>query len=101
MITMADHPPDTPDACVLLPACAHLPACAPGVITMQNPFDMFSISDIIYTERPDLLIETGVVGGSGLGPCVGECVRWVSGCESRSKCVGMCSVCVCECVRCV
>ena len=31
-----------------------------GVITMQNPFDMYSIQDIIYTTRPDLLIETGM-----------------------------------------
>ena len=31
-----------------------------GIITMQNPFDMYSIQDIIYTTRPDLLIETGV-----------------------------------------
>jgi len=30
-----------------------------GVITMQNPFDMYSIQDIIYSTRPDLLIETG------------------------------------------
>ncbi|GFH12702.1 uncharacterized protein HaLaN_08439, partial [Haematococcus lacustris] len=30
-----------------------------GVITMQNPFDMMSINDIIYTIQPDLIIETG------------------------------------------
>mmetsp|Transcript_1094 Transcript_1094/g.2379 ORF Transcript_1094/g.2379 Transcript_1094/m.2379 type:complete len:534 (-) Transcript_1094:633-2234(-) len=38
-----------------------------GVITMQNPFDMYSIQDIIYTTKPDLLIETGTAnGGSAL-----------------------------------
>ncbi|GAX73538.1 hypothetical protein CEUSTIGMA_g989.t1 [Chlamydomonas eustigma] len=38
-----------------------------GVITMQNPFDMYSIQDIIFTTRPTLLIETGTAnGGSAL-----------------------------------
>ena len=32
---------------------------------MQNPFDMYSIQDIIYTTKPDLLIETGE---AALGP---------------------------------
>ncbi|KAG1671401.1 hypothetical protein FOA52_011898 [Chlamydomonas sp. UWO 241] len=34
-----------------------------GIVTMQNPFDMYSIQDIIYTNQPDLLIETGTAGG--------------------------------------
>ena len=34
---------------------------------MQNPFDMFSIQDIIVSTRPDLIIETGTAnGGSAL-----------------------------------
>jgi len=38
-----------------------------GVITMQNPFDMYSIQDIIFSTQPDLLIETGTAnGGSAL-----------------------------------
>jgi cephalosporin hydroxylase len=38
-----------------------------GVITMQNPFDVYAIQDIIYSTRPDLLIETGTAnGGSAL-----------------------------------
>lgn len=38
-----------------------------GVITMQNPFDVYAIQDIIYTTRPDLIIETGTAnGGSAL-----------------------------------
>ena len=38
-----------------------------GVITMQNPFDVYSIQDIIFTTRPTLLIETGTAnGGSAL-----------------------------------
>jgi len=38
-----------------------------GVITMQNPFDMYSIQDIIFTLQPDLIIETGTAnGGSAL-----------------------------------
>ena len=58
MIALQYHPPDT------LPVCY----CRPiGVITMQNPFDMFSIQDIIYSTRPDLIIETGTAnGGSAL-----------------------------------
>mmetsp|Transcript_1095 Transcript_1095/g.2380 ORF Transcript_1095/g.2380 Transcript_1095/m.2380 type:complete len:513 (-) Transcript_1095:676-2214(-) len=38
-----------------------------GVITMQNPFDLLSIQDIIFTTKPDLIIETGTAnGGSAL-----------------------------------
>jgi cephalosporin hydroxylase len=29
---------------------------------MQNPSDMYSITDIIFTQKPDLIIETGVRG---------------------------------------
>ncbi len=29
---------------------------------MQNPFDMYSIQDIIFSQRPDLIIETGKMG---------------------------------------
>jgi len=42
-----------------------------GVITMQNPFDMFSIADIIYTVKPDLMIEAGTANG-------GSAVLWGS-----------------------
>ncbi|KAL6750792.1 cephalosporin hydroxylase-domain-containing protein [Haematococcus lacustris] len=38
-----------------------------GVISMQNPPDMYAIADIIYTQKPDLIIETGTAnGGSSL-----------------------------------
>ncbi|KAL6754010.1 S-adenosyl-L-methionine-dependent methyltransferase [Haematococcus lacustris] len=38
-----------------------------GTIAMQNPFDMYSIQDIIFTVRPDIIIETGTAnGGSAL-----------------------------------
>ncbi|KAJ9518922.1 hypothetical protein QJQ45_026227 [Haematococcus lacustris] len=42
-----------------------------GVITMQNPFDMMSINDIIYTIQPDLIIETGTANG-------GSALMWAS-----------------------
>ncbi len=46
-----------------------------GTIAMQNPFDMMSITDIIYTVRPDLIIETGVcVCVSCVCLCVCVCV---------------------------
>lgn len=41
-----------------------------GVITMQNPFDMYSIADIIYTVKPDLIIETGKLNSK---PSTGHC----------------------------
>uniref|UniRef100_A0A7R9VRG8 Rhamnosyl O-methyltransferase n=1 Tax=Chlamydomonas euryale TaxID=1486919 RepID=A0A7R9VRG8_9CHLO len=38
-----------------------------GVITMQNPFDMYAIQDILFTVRPTLMVETGTAnGGSAL-----------------------------------
>lgn len=42
-----------------------------GSITMQNPNDMMSISDIISTIKPDLIIETGawVVCGLSCREC--------------------------------
>ena len=27
---------------------------------MQNPFDMYSIQDIVFTTQPSLIVETGV-----------------------------------------
>lgn len=41
---------------------------------MQNPFDMYSIQDIIYTTRPDLLIETGGGLTSELGLHTSACI---------------------------
>ena len=43
---------------IYLPIPRNLIACA-AVWNLQNPFDMYSIQDIIFTTKPDLLIETG------------------------------------------
>jgi hypothetical protein len=32
---------------------------------MQNPFDMYSIQDIIFTTRPEFMLETGEGGWMG------------------------------------
>ncbi|KAG1656016.1 hypothetical protein FOA52_005644 [Chlamydomonas sp. UWO 241] len=38
-----------------------------GTINMQNPFDMYSIQDILFTVRPTFMLETGTAnGGSAL-----------------------------------
>jgi cephalosporin hydroxylase len=42
-----------------------LPLTCPGVYcsyATQNPFDLMAIQDIIYTVKPDLIIETGRAG---------------------------------------
>ncbi|PSC74099.1 sulfolipid synthase [Micractinium conductrix] len=42
-----------------------------GVVALQNPFDAWSIQDVIFTVKPDLIIETGTANG-------GSALMWAS-----------------------